>query len=266
MEPPLKNQTALVTGGNSGIGAAVCEALAADGGNVAINYVTHPEEAEKLAAAIKAQGGRAITVEGDVSSEDDVEKMFAQVVAEFGALDILVSNAGIEKTVDLVDMTLNQWQAVQSVNLTGAFLCARAAARVFLKQGITQRSVATGKIVFTSSVHEVIPWTGNSNYCASKGGLRLFMQTIAQELAPHGIRVNSVGPGAIKTAINQAVWSNEALSDAVLKLIPQGRWGKPEDIARAVVWLASDNSDYVNGTTLFVDGGMLLYPSFEHNG
>ena len=163
-------------------------------------------------------------------------------------------------------MPLDAWQKVLNVNLTGAFLCAREAARHFIKQGVTDRSCAAGKIICISSVHEVIPWTGNSNYCASKGGVLLFMKTIAQELAPHKVRVNSIGPGAVKTAINKPVWSDDNLREGVLNLIPQGRWGEPEDIARAAVWLASDQADYVNGTTLFVDGGMLLYPSFEHNG
>lgn len=266
MATTLKHQTALITGGNTGIGAAISLAIGAAGGNVAINYIDRRESAEKLAESIRVNGGDAMTIKGDVTSESDVEKMFDAVLREFGALDILVSNAGAETNAPLLEMTLAQWQAVLGVNLAGAFLCARQAARIFVNQGVTERSSSAGKIVFTSSVHEVIPWTGHANYCASKGGLRLFMKSIAQELAPHHIRVNNVGPGAVKTPINEQVWKDQKNRERVLELIPQGRWGKPEDIARAVVWLASDEADYVNGTTLYIDGGMLLYPSFEDNG
>ena len=196
-----------------------------------------------------------------------MQRLFAESVARFGTVDILFCNAGIEKASPLVDMTVESWRQVMDVNLTGAFLCSREAARIFLDRGVVAgRSRSAGKIIFTSSVHEVIPWSQNSNYCASKGGLRLFMQTIAQELAPHRIRVNSIGPGAIKTSINRERWQDAQKRNTVLKVIPQGRWGEPEDIARAAVWLATDEADYVNGTTLFVDGGMLLYPGFEHNG
>lgn len=266
MEGKLAGQTALVTGGNTGIGAAICREIAAAAGNVVINYIAHRELAVELAESIESKGGRALTVEADVAREEDVERMFAAAVREFGALDILVSNAGIERNGLLLDMSLDEWRRVLDINLTGAFLCARQAARIFMKQGVTERSRAAGKIIFTSSVHEVIPWTGRSNYCASKGGLRLFMKSIAQELAPHRIRVNNLGPGAIKTNINEKAWKDEEGRQRVLQLIPQGRWGEPADIARAAVWLASDESDYVDGTTLYVDGGMLLYPSFEDNG
>ena len=263
----LQGQTALVTGGNTGIGAAISEALGAEGANVAVNYIDREDRANELTDSIRQSGSEAMIIEADVSREDDVKRMFGEVTDRFGTLDILISNAGIEKDACLADMSLDDWRAVIEVNLTGAFLCAREAARVFLDRGVVPEvSKAAGKIIFTSSVHEVIPWSEGSNYCASKGGLQLFMKSIAQELAPHKIRVNNIGPGAIKTPINREMWSDEQHRKKVLKLIPQGRWGEPEDIAKAVVWLASDDADYVNGTTLYVDGGMLLYPGFVDNG
>lgn len=263
----LKGQTALVTGGNTGIGAAISEALVAEGANIAVNYFDYPEKAEKLVAFARKNGSEAIAVKADVSREAEVQQLFHDVVARFGTVDILFSNAGVEKEFQLVDMSLDSWQKILDVNLTGAFLCSREAARIFLERGVVaDRSVAAGKIIFTSSVHEVIPWSKNSNYCASKGGLRLFMKSIAQELAPYKIRVNSIGPGAIKTNINRPMWDDPENREKMLLVIPQGRWGTPEDIARAAVWLATDEADYVNGTTLFVDGGMLLYPGFRNNG
>ena len=193
--------------------------------------------------------------------------MFKKLIATYGTIDILVSNAGIQKDSAFVDMTLQQWNAVISVNLTGGFLCAREAVREFLRRGVVpQRSKAAGKIIFTSSVHEVIPWAGHANYASSKGGTMLLMKTIAQELAPKKIRVNSIAPGAIKTRINKSVWSDPAGAASMLKLIPYGRMGEADDVAPVAVWLASDEADYITGTTLFVDGGMLLYPGFRTGG
>lgn len=263
----LEGQTALVTGANSGIGKAVAESIAAEGANVVINYVTHPEISDQMVGEIKSAGGNAIAVKADVSKEGDVQQMFQKCIQTFGTVDILVNNAGIQKDAPFVEMTLDQWQAVINVNLTGYFLCAREAAREFIRRGIVkERSKAAGKIICMSSVHEVIPWAGHVNYASSKGGIMLFMKSIAQELAPHNIRVNSIGPGAIKTPINKAAWETEDSLNNLMKLIPYGRIGQPEDIGKAAVWLASDESDYVNGTTLFVDGGMLLYPGFTTNG
>jgi glucose 1-dehydrogenase len=263
---PLQNQTAIVTGGNSGIGAAVATALAAAGATVGINYVSHPEVAERMAADIGAQGGRAMPLHGDVAVEADVRKMFGDFVAAFGRLDILVANAGLQRDAAVADMTVAQWSKVLDVNLGGQFLCAREAIRQFRKQAPSAVSQARGKIICMSSVHQVIPWAGHVNYAASKGGVMLMMQTLAQEVAGEKIRVNSIAPGAIKTPINQSVWSDPAQAKDLLRLIPYGRIGEPEDIAKAAVWLASDESDYVVGTTLFVDGGMTLFPGFRTNG
>jgi glucose 1-dehydrogenase len=264
---PLRGQTALVTGAASGIGAGVARALAAAGAAVAVNYVSGPEMATAVVADIERAGGTAMAVHADVSQEDQVQAMFRAVVDAWDGLDILVSNAGIQKDAPFTEMTLAQWNAVLGVNLTGAFLCAREAVRVMIRRGIRPGvSRAAGKIICISSVHEVIPWAGHVNYAASKGGLKLFMQSLAQELAPHRIRVNSVAPGAIQTPINRAAWDTPAALQSLLTLIPYGRIGQPEDIGRAVAWLASDAADYVHGQTLIVDGGMTLYPEFARGG
>jgi glucose 1-dehydrogenase len=263
----LKGQKALVTGSSSGIGEAIARYLAASGASVAINYHSEAEEAHKLVDDIKATNGEAIAIQANVSKEDEVKAMFAQMFKEFGTIDILVNNAGIQKDSSFVDMTLEHWNLVIGVNLTGQFLCAREAAREFLRRGVQPHvSCAAGKIICMSSVHQVIPWAGHVNYATSKGGINMMMQSIAQELAPHKIRVNSIAPGAIKTPINKSAWDTPEAEAKLLKLIPSGRVGDVEDIAKAAVWLASDDSDYVNGTTLFVDGGMTLYPGFATGG
>ena len=265
----LKGQTAIITGASSGIGLACATAIAAEGANVVVN---HPVKATAAAAegvvdTIRQAGGKAIAIQADVSQEDEVQKMFAATVQAFGTVDILVNNAGLQRDAPLVDMTLEQWRYVIDVNLTGQFLCAREAVREFLRRGLApERSRALGKIICMSSVHEVIPWAGHCNYAASKGGLMLLMKSLAQELAPHKVRVNSIGPGAIKTPINTTAWSTPEAEHELLKLIPYQRVGDPSDIGMAAVWLASDESDYVNGTTLFVDGGMTLYPGFATGG
>jgi glucose 1-dehydrogenase len=264
---PLRGQTALVTGASSGIGAGVARVLAAAGAAVAVNYVTGPEAAESVVAEIRAGGGVAMAVRADVAREDDVQAMFRTVVGAWGALDILVSNAGIQKDATITEMTLAQWNAVIGVNLTGTFLCSREAARIMIRQGVrADVSRAAGKIVCVSSVHEVIPWAGHVNYAASKGGVKLLMQSLAQELAPHRIRVNSIAPGAIQTPINRPAWETPEALASLLTLIPYGRIGQPADIGRAVAWLASDDADYIHGQTLFVDGGMTLYPEFARGG
>ena len=264
---PLKNQKALVTGANSGIGEACAIALGSAGADVAINYVSRPEEAERVAEIIRQGGTRAITFQADVSQEDQVQAMFAEMLKEFGTIDILVNNAGLQRDSCFQDMTLEEWNTVIAINLTGQFLCAREAVREFLRRGVVPEvSAAAGKIICMSSVHEVIPWGGHVNYAASKGGVMQLMKSMAQELAPKKIRVNSIAPGAVKTPINRAAWETPAAEKELLKLIPEGRVGVPEDIARAAVWLASDASDYVTGTTLFVDGGMTLYPGFATGG
>jgi glucose 1-dehydrogenase len=263
----LKGQPALVTGANSGIGYAVAKALAAAGAPVVVNYVTDPPSAERVVEEIRSSGGEAVAIRADVSREDEVQAMFRKMFDIFGTIHILVNNAGLQRDARFVDMTLHDWEFVLSVNLTGQFLCAREAAREFLRRGVAAEvSCAAGKILCMSSVHEFIPWAGHVNYAASKGGVMLLMKSLAQELAPHRIRVNSICPGAIRTPINTAAWSTpEALSE-LLTLIPYGRIGEPADIGRAAVWLASDASDYVNGTSLYIDGGMTLFPGFSTNG
>jgi glucose 1-dehydrogenase len=263
----LKGQSALVTGANSGIGLAVAMALADDGAQVVVNYVSHPEEAEKVVKAIGENGGTAIAIKADVSNENEVQSMFAQMFDKFGTIDILVNNAGIQKDSPFETMTLADCQMVINVNLTGQFLCSREAVKEFMKRGmVPERSCALGKIICMSSVHQVIPWGGHVNYASSKGGINMMMQSMAQELAPKKIRVNSIGPGAIKTHINEPAWSTPQNLNKLLTLIPYGRIGSPEDIGKVAVWLASDDSDYLTGTTIFADGGMLLYPGFSENG
>jgi len=265
--PKLKGQSALVTGANSGIGMAVAIALGNDGANVVVNYVTHPEDADAVVKQIEDNGGSAIAVKADVSKEDEVQSMFQQMFAKFGTIDILVNNAGLQKDSPLESMSLADWQLVINVNLTGQFLCAREAVKEFLRRGIVpERSCALGKIICMSSVHQVIPWGGHVNYASSKGGIEMMMKSMAQELAPKKIRVNSIGPGAIQTPINKSAWSTPEALNKLLTLIPYGRIGQPEDIGKVAVWLASDESDYLSGTTIFADGGMLLYPGFSTNG
>ncbi|MEW7986530.1 MAG: SDR family oxidoreductase [Candidatus Thiodiazotropha sp.] len=263
----LAGQRALVTGANSGIGAAVARGLAMAGAKVVINYVVNESDAIKLVNEIEKSGGDAMALYGDVSNEGDVQAMFDQMIDTWGSIDILVNNAGIQRDAPFVDMTLAQWNKVMDVNLTGQFLCTREATKEFVRRGVvTELSCAAGKVICMSSVHEVIPWAGHVNYAASKGGVMMFMQSVAQELAHQKIRVNGIAPGAIRTPINRNAWETPDAEASLLKLIPYERIGDPADIAKAVVWLASDESDYVTGTTLFVDGGMTLYPGFREGG
>jgi glucose 1-dehydrogenase len=263
----LKGQKALVTGANSGIGKAVATALGHAGADVMVNYVSDAEAAEDVAREIGRCGSRALAHQADVSDERQVQAMFERICHEFGTIDILVANAGLQRDAPFDQMTLQQWNTVLAVNLTGQFLCCREAVREFKRRGVVRDvSCAAGKIICMSSVHETIPWAGHVNYAASKGGVMLMMKSIAQEVAPYRIRVNSIAPGAIRTPINTAAWSTpEAYAD-LMKLIPYNRIGEPDDIGRAAVWLASDDADYITGITLFVDGGMTLYPGFEAGG
>ncbi len=263
----LAQQIAIVTGASSGIGTAVAKAMAAAGAAVVVNYVSNPDAAAAIVQEIAAAGGRAIAAQADVAREADVQALFARCEQAFGAPDILVANAGLQRDAAVAEMTLAQWQEVLAVNLTGQFLCAREAVRCFRRRGMRPGvSAALGKIICMSSVHEIIPWAGHVNYAASKGGIALMMRSLAQEVAPERIRVNSIAPGAIRTPINRAAWETPEALHRLLRLVPYGRIGLPEDVARAAVWLASDDSDYVVGATLPVDGGMLLYPGFEDNG
>lgn len=268
--PPLPQslvgQAALVTGANSGIGREVALGLARAGADVAVNYVVDPASADAVVAEIRALGRRSMAVQADVSNETQVEAMFAQAVAEFGTLHIVVCNAGLQRDAPFEQMTIEQWNTVIGVNLTGQFLCARSAVREFKRRGPVPVSTALGKILCMSSVHQQIMWAGHANYAASKGGVMLLMQTMAQELAPSRIRVNSIAPGAIRTPINTAAWSTPQAYEQLMTLVPYGRIGEPSDIAQAAVWLVSDAADYVTGATLFVDGGMTLYPGFADKG
>jgi glucose 1-dehydrogenase len=266
-EVVLAGQPALVTGANSGIGKAIAMGLARAGADVVVNYVADPASAEAVVADIEALGRRAIAVKADVSREDEVTTMFDQAVKAFGTLHIVVSNAGLQRDAPFEQMTLEQWNTVIGVNLTGQFLCTRAAVREFTRRGPDERvSAATGKILCMSSVHQQIPWAGHANYAASKGGVDMLMRSLAQEVAPRRIRVNSIAPGAIRTPINTDAWSTPKAYADLMTLVPYKRIGEPDDIARAAVWLASDAADYVTGATLFVDGGMTLYPGFATGG
>jgi glucose 1-dehydrogenase len=263
---PLEGQNALVTGGSTGIGAEICRAFALAGANVGVNYRDSASEALAVAREIERSGARALALKADVASEEEVAAMFTGFVAQFGRLDILVANAGIQIDAPVTEMTREQWDRVIAVNLTGEFLCAREAVRRFVAQGRSERSRALGKIICMSSVHEIIPWAGHLNYAASKGGIAMMMKTLAQEVAGRGIRVNAIAPGAIATPINRHAWEDPEERARLLRLIPYGRIGTPDDVARAALWLASDDSDYVVGATLFIDGGMTLYPEFVDNG
>ncbi len=266
-ELKLNGQSALVTGANSGIGQAVAMALAGAGAMVVINYVSHEEAAMAVVNDIEKLGGNAIAIKADVSNEAEVQEMFAKMIAHFGTIDILVNNAGLQQDSAFADMSLSQWQTVINVNLTGQFLCAREAVREFVKRGLVpERSKALGKIICMSSVHEMIPWGGHANYAASKGGVMMLMKSMAQELAPQKIRINSIAPGAIQTSINRSAWDTPEALQSLLSLIPYGRIGQPADIGELAVWLCSDASDYITGSTLFIDGGMTLFPGFSTNG
>jgi glucose 1-dehydrogenase len=264
----LTGQVAIVTGASSGLGRACALALGRAGVTVVVNHLPHSADAAAdVVAQIARAGGQALALAADVSREDEVQAMFAETMRRFGTLHILVNNAGMQRGAPFQDMSLAQWQRVVDVNLTGQFLCAREAVREFLRRGMQPEvSCAQGKIICMSSVHQVIPWACEANYAASKGGVMLLMQSLAQELSPRRIRVNAVAPGAIRTPINRPAWETQEALDRLLQLIPYGRIGEPADIAQAVLWLASDLSDYVIGTTLFVDGGMTLYPGFRGNG
>jgi glucose 1-dehydrogenase len=245
----------------------VAIALGQAGADVVVNYVRGEEAANQVVETIAATGARALAIAADVSREEQVQAMFGRMMEEFGTIDILVSNAGLQQDAPIEEMTLAQWNTVIGVNLTGQFLCAREAIREFKRRGVVEQvSVSAGKIICMSSVHEVIPWAGHANYAASKGGVMLFMRSIAQEVAPHRIRVNSICPGAIRTPINTAAWETPEAYNALMTLIPYKRIGEPEDIGRVAVFLASDQADYISGASIFCDGGMTLYPGFATGG
>ncbi|UPQ77393.1 glucose 1-dehydrogenase [Chryseobacterium nepalense] len=269
MEISLKNQVAIVTGASSGIGSGIAKSLAAAGATVIVNHSSEhsADEAGKILKEITDAGGNGMIYQCDVSSEEQVVKMFQQVILQFGTVDILINNAGVQKDAKFTEMTLDQWNTVININLTGQFLCAREAIKEFLRRGIDpSRSIACGKIIHISSVHEVIPWAGHANYAASKGAIRMLMQTLAQEYGADKIRVNSICPGAIQTPINKNAWSTPESMNALMKLVPYNRIGQPEDIGNLAVFLASDHADYISGASIFVDGGMTTFESFSTGG
>ncbi|HCK82905.1 MAG TPA: SDR family oxidoreductase [Candidatus Competibacter sp.] len=263
----LAGQKALVTGASSGIGKAIALGLGRAGADVAVNFVSNEETAREIVRAIEGFGAKAIAVKADVSKEAEVQSLYKAMFETFGTIDILVANAGLQRDANIDEMTLEQWNTVIDVNLTGQFLCAREAIKEFKRRGVNEAvSVAAGKIICMSSVHQIIPWAGHANYAASKGAVNMLMQTMAQELAPFRIRVNSIAPGAIRTPINRPAWETPEAYAKLMELVPYQRIGEPEDIAQAAVFLASDMADYITGTTLFVDGGMTCYPGFATGG
>jgi glucose 1-dehydrogenase len=263
----LKGQKALVTGANSGIGKGIAIALAQAGADVVVNFVSNAEGAQRVVEEASRAGSRVYAHQADVSDEAQVQAMFKRMLEDFGTIDILVNNAGLQQDAPFENLTLSQWNKVIGVNLTGQFLCAREAIREFKRRGVRKEvSCAAGKIICVSSVHEVIPWAGHANYAASKGGVMLLMKSLAQEVAPYRIRVNSICPGAIRTPINRQAWETPEAYHDLLKLIPYKRIGEVEDIGRVAVFLASDDADYIHGASLFVDGGMTLYPGFTEGG
>lgn len=269
MEQKLQNQIAIITGASSGIGSGIAISLAAAGATVVVNH-SSPSSKDAATAILKEitdASGKGIIYQCDVSKEDQVINMFRDVTAEFGTVDILVNNAGVQKDAKFTEMTLQQWQQVIDINLTGQFLCAREAIKEFLRRDIDPaKSVARGKIIHISSVHEVIPWAGHANYAASKGAIRMLMQTLAQEYGADKIRVNSICPGAIQTPINTNAWNTPEAYNSLMTLIPYNRIGKPEDIGKLAVFLASDDSDYITGASIFIDGGMTTFESFSTGG
>ena len=262
----LQGQTAIVTGSSSGLGQGIAIEMGKEGANVCINYHSDEEGANQTLQAIEEAGARGFIIQADVSDPDDVKQMFDQTIDTFGTVDILMNNAGIQKDAPFLEMSHEDWQRVINVNLSGQFYCAQAAAREFVRRGPKDYSRALGKIICMSSVHDIIPWAGHINYATAKGGVLMFIKTLAQELGQQKIRVNGISPGAIKTDINESVWGDQKKLEELLKLVPYPRIGETEDVGKLAVWLASDESDYVHGQTIYIDGGMTLYPGFIGNG
>jgi len=269
MEISLNNQVAIVTGASSGIGTGIAKSLASAGATVIINHSSENSagEAQKVLDEIQTEGGKGMVWQCDVSKENEVIAMFQETISRYGTVDILVNNAGIQKDAKFIEMTVEEWDEVMSVNLRGQFLCSREAVKEFLRRGIDKtRSVACGKIIHISSVHEIIPWAGRANYAASKGAIKMLMQTLAQEHGADKIRVNSICPGAIQTPINKEAWETPEALKNLMKLIPYNRIGQPEEVGNLAAFLASDLADYISGTSIFIDGGMTSLESFEDNG
>lgn len=269
MDTVLKGQIALITGASSGIGTGIAKSMAQAGATVVINHSSakSKDAAEAILKEITDEGGTGMVAQCDVSKEEEVIRMFADVVAAYGTVDILVNNAGLQRDAKFDEMTLDEWNTVININLTGQFLCAREAIREFLRRGPRPEvSAATGKIICMSSVHEVIPWAGHINYAASKGAIKMLMQSLAQEYGDRQIRVNSICPGAIQTPINRPAWDTPQALNSLMSLIPYNRIGQPRDVGNLAVFLASDLSDYITGASIFIDGGMTVLESFVDGG
>ncbi|HEV2405862.1 MAG TPA: glucose 1-dehydrogenase, partial [Ktedonobacterales bacterium] len=249
----LQGKVAIVTGGSLGIGAGIVQRLAQEGAAVALDYHTHDTQANAIAQTIKSAGGRVLVVQADVSSVASVQNLVQQTVATFGRLDILVNNAGIEEPAPFLSVDEASWERQIAVDLKGPYFATQTAAKQMAAQG------GGGVIINISSVHEDLPMVGNAVYCAAKGGLRMLTRTLATELASHGIRIVNVGPGAVATPINAVTLNDPVKKQALLGEIPLGRVALPEDIANAVAWLASDQASYITGTTIFIDGGLMVY-------
>lgn len=253
----LEGKVVVVTGASSGLGRAIAKRFGQEKAKVVINYYKNAEKSDELISEIKEAGGEAVKIQGDVSKEDDVKKIIQFAIDTYGTLDVMVNNAGIQNEVPSEELSLEDWNKVISTNLTGIFVGSREAIAYMLKHDIK------GSIINMSSVHQIIPWPHFAHYAASKGGIKMLSETLALEFAPHGIRVNCLAPGAINTPINKEKFSDPEAKKEVLKMIPLNKIGEPEEVAAAAVWLASKEASYVTGTTLYIDGGMTNYPSFQ---
>ncbi|MBS2969540.1 glucose-1-dehydrogenase [Metabacillus sp. KIGAM252] len=253
----LEGKVVVVTGASSGLGRAIAKRFGQEKAKVVINYYKNEGKSDELIGEIKEAGGEAVKVQGDVSKEEDVKKIIQFAIDTYGTLDVMVNNAGIQNEVPTEELSLDDWNKVISTNLTGIFVGSREAIAYMLKNDIK------GSIINMSSVHQIIPWPHFAHYAASKGGIKMLSETLALEFAPHGIRVNCLAPGAINTPINKEKFSDPAAKEEVLKMIPLNKIGEPEEVAAAAVWLASEEASYVTGTTLYIDGGMTNYPSFQ---
>ena len=247
----LQGKVAIVTGGNSGIGKAIVQYLAELGAQVVIDYRSHPEATEELEREIGSYGGCSFGVQADVSKLDDLQRLIDAAVAQYGRLDVMVNNAGVETRTSVLDTTAEQYDKVLDVNLRGVFFATQYAAKQMIAQG------GGGRIINISSVHEDWPMPGNTAYCLAKGGVRMLTRTAALELAPHGITMVNVGPGAVATPINDSTMNNPELMAKLNAAIPLGRMARPEEIAKVVGFLASDGASYITATTIFADGGIM---------
>nr|WP_263314973.1 glucose 1-dehydrogenase [Mammaliicoccus sp. Marseille-Q6498] len=256
MYKDLKDKVVIITGGNSGIGKSTSERFGREESKVVINYLDHAEDAEAIVKTIKESGGDAIAVQGDVSKEEDIKNLIQKAHEKFGRIDVMINNAGFEKPIPTHEMSLEEWSKVIDINLTGAFLGSREAVKYYLEHDIK------GQIINTASVHDVIPWPNYVNYAASKGGLKLMMETMSMEYGKNGIRINNVSPGAVVTEHTREKFSDPATRKETLEMIPLNEIGEADQVANINAFLASEQAHYIHGTTIYVDGGMTNYPAF----